>query len=271
MAGRVVGYGGSVYIGSQLIEDCEDIWNEYVDAQVTASADTTDFKVGIASAKFVCPADGLANGDIIASEVITPAIDISSYDKVMFWAKSSVAINTAGDLQILLDEDALCASPVTVNIPILSANTWKFCSVATTLTDYNATISVGLKLTANDPGAFNVWIDEIRAAKTIAGVKSWKLDYVFDVVETTGFDSGGAKTYSPTLKGWSGSFEGYKDGAPLTIGTIVGLELQESSTSTQQYRGSAIITGLHPSVSVDGLAVVSYDFQGTHGLEIPTA
>ena len=101
----------------------------------------------------------------------------------------------------------------------------------------------------------------------IAGIKSWKVDYTFEVVETTGFDSGGAKVYLPGLKGWSGSFEGYKDGAPLTIGTQIALELKESAT--QKYNGQAIVTGLHPSVSVDGLAVVSYDFQGTAGLTVP--
>ena len=105
----------------------------------------------------------------------------------------------------------------------------------------------------------------------IAGIKSWKVDYIFDVVETTGFDSGGAKVYIPGLKGWSGSFEGYKDGFPLTIGTEVALVLKESQTTGQNYYGQAIVTGLHPSVSIDGLAVVSYDFQGTAGLTIATA
>ena len=268
--GRLAGYGGSVYVGVQTIEDCEDIWNEYVDADVTASLDTTDYKVGSGSAKFVCPAVGLANGDIIASEVVT-SMDLTACNAVLFWAKSSVNITTAGDLQLLIDEDVLCASPLALNVPVLVANTWKFCKATADFTGYNATISVGLKLTANDPGAFNLWVDHIQAAKAIAGIKSWKLDYTFDVLDVTGFDSGGSRVFVPTLKGWAGSFEGFKDGAPLTIGTVVGLELQESSTATQQYRGSAIITGLHPSTSVDGLAVVSYDFQGTHGLEIPTA
>jgi len=264
---RIVGYGGSVYIGSQLVEDCEDAWNEQAGTGVTATADTTDYKVGGASAKFVLTDAALVA--ITASEVVS-SMDLSTYAELLFWAKCSIGLSAA-DFQLLIDNHALCVSPEnTLDIPALTANIWKFCKVAGTFTGATAIISVGLKQ-AVDKGALSIWLDDIRAAKAIAGVKSWKVDYVFEVVETTGFDSGGARAYVPTLKGWSGSFEGYKDGAPLTIGSVVGLELQESSTSTQQYRGSAIITGLHPSVSVDGLAVVSYDFQGTHGLEIPTA
>jgi len=110
----------------------------------------------------------------------------------------------------------------------------------------------------------------IAGGSAMAGIKSWKVDYTFDALEGTGFDSSGAKVYTSGLKGWSGSFEGYKDGAPLTIGTEIALVLKESATDTQKYNGQAIVTGLHPSVSVDGLAVVSYDFQGTAGLTIAT-
>jgi len=267
---RIAGYGGNVLVGTQLVEDCEDAWDELVDADVTASADTSDYKVGSASAKFVC-GDLLANGDIIATEAIS-SLDLSSYTQLLFWAKSSVAINTAGDLQILLDDTAQCASPVvTLDIPILSANTWKFCKATGTFTGATAIISVGVKLTANDPGAFTLRLDEIRAAKQVAGIKSWTLDYVMNVLETTGFDSSGHKTFIPSVDEWSGSFEGYKDGAPLAIGSSVGLELQESSTSTQQWRGTAIITAVHPATAIDGLVTYSYDFQGTRKLEIPTA
>ena len=265
---RLAGKNGNVYVGVTTIDDCEDAWSEQVDSDVTASADTSAYKVGSASAKFICAA-GLANGDIIASEVISA--DLSAGTAVMFWAKSTVNITTAGDLQLLLDEDAACASPLAMDIPALVANTWKYCRITADLSDYNAAISVGLKLTANDPGAFTLNIDHIQAAKAIAGIKSWKLDQIVDVVDTTGFDSSGHRTFVPILQGWSGSFEGYKDGAPLTIGSVVGLELQQSSTATQQYRGTAIINGSHPSVSVDGLNVISYDFTGVGPIEIATA
>lgn len=266
---RLAGKTGSVYVGVTTIEDCEDAWNEQVDSDVTASLDTSDYKVGSGAAKFVCAA-GIANGDIIASEVIS-STDLTACSAVMFWAKSSVNINAAGDIQLLIDEDPACASPLALDIPALVANTWKFCRITADFTDYNAAISVGLKLTANDPGAFSLWVDHIQAAKAVAGIKSWTLNQIADVVDTTGFDSSGHRTFTSVLKGWNGSFEGYKDGAPLTIGSIVGLELAQSSTATQQYRGTAIITGSHPSVSVDGLNLISYDFTGVGPLEVATA
>ena len=110
----------------------------------------------------------------------------------------------------------------------------------------------------------------VAGGSAIAGIKSWKVDYTFDALEGTGFDSSGAKVYTPGLKGWSGSFEGYKDGAPLTIGTEIALVLKESATGTQQYSGQAIVNGLHQSSGVDGLVSTGYDFQGTGALTVAT-
>ncbi|MBU2060031.1 MAG: hypothetical protein KKB38_20140 [Gammaproteobacteria bacterium] len=265
---RLAGYGGAVYVGTQVVENCEDAWNELVDGDVTASLDTTDYQVGSGSAKFVCAA-GIANGDIIATEEI--ALNLSSYTEILFWIKSSVGV-AAGDLAVLISETAQCGgSPVTFSVPALTANVWKLCKVTGTMSGLDTAISVGLKLVANDPGAFNVWIDHISASATTAGVKSWTLDKTMEVADTTGFDSSGHRTFSPTVDQWSGSFEGYKDGTPLTIGTMVLIELQESSTITQQYRGSAVLTSVHPSVSVDGLVLYSYDFQGSGALEYASA
>lgn len=264
---RLAGYGGSVIVASQTIEDCEDAWNESAGTGVTASLDNADFKVGSGSAKFVC--DATTGVENVATEAIA-SLDISAYTDIMFWAKSSVAMD-AGDWQLLLDDTGSCASPiVTQDLPALSAGVWKFCRVTPTLTSCTAIVSVGLKQ-AVDKGALSFWIDQVSAGKAVAGIKSWSLDKTVDVYESTAFDSAGAKTFIPGPSGWTGSFEGFKDGAPLVIGTAVGLELRESATSTQQWRGMAIITGVHESVSVDGIITRSYDFQGTNALEIATA
>ena len=105
----------------------------------------------------------------------------------------------------------------------------------------------------------------------VDGIKSWTLDYTYDALESTGFDSSGHRAYIPGLDGWRGSFEGYKEGVPLTIGTEIALELKESATATQKFTGQAIITGLHANTPVDGLVTYGYDFQGTAALVIPTA
>lgn len=105
----------------------------------------------------------------------------------------------------------------------------------------------------------------------LAGVKSWSLDYVADALETTDFGDSGHRTYIAGLDGWSAKFEGYKDGAPIAIGSWSQVEFRESTNATQKWTGSGIITGIHPSVSVDGVVAYSYDFQGTGLLTVPTA
>ncbi len=103
----------------------------------------------------------------------------------------------------------------------------------------------------------------VDTGSAVSGIKSWTCDYVTDPLETTDFADAGVKTYIVGGSGWSGSFAGYKDGAPLSMGEIYGVELAESATSTQMYLGDIIITGVHPSVGSDGVVSVSYDFQGT--------
>ena len=109
------------------------------------------------------------------------------------------------------------------------------------------------------------------AGATVAGIKSWSVDYTGDALETTDFGDSGHRTYIPGIDGWSGSFSGFKDGAPKSIGSEVALILKESATTGQQYTGQAILTGSHPSVDVDGIASMSYDFQGTGALVVATA
>ena len=265
---RLKGSGGNVYVEQQIIEDCEDVWNELVDGDVTASLDNSDYKVGAGSNKFILAA-GLGVGDIIATEAIS-SLDLSSYSLLLAWLKSTVT-TAAGELQLLLDDTASCVSPVTTtDVPILTADIWRLCSMTETLTGATAIISVGLKHTV-EIGPATVHIDHIVAAKAIAGIRSWSMDYVMNVEDTTGFDDSGHKTFAPTIDEWAGSFEGFKDGAPLTIGSVVLLEVRESATSTQQWRGNAILTGLHPNVPVDGIVAYSYDFQGTGVLDIASA
>ena len=106
----------------------------------------------------------------------------------------------------------------------------------------------------------------VDTGSAVAGIKSWTLDYNSDALETTDFADAGVKSYIIGASGWSGSFSGYKDGAPLSIGTIWGVELAESATTTQMWLGNIIITGINPSVSADGIVSYSYSFQGTGSL-----
>jgi len=109
------------------------------------------------------------------------------------------------------------------------------------------------------------------AGATVAGIKSWTLDYVMDALETTDFGDSGHRTYLPGIDSWAGSFEGYKDGAPSAIGAEVALTLKQSGTAGQVYTGQAIMTGCHATVAVDGIVGEAYDFQGTGTLTVATA
>ena len=270
---RLAGYGGNVYVSTLSVQNYNVAWSEFVDADVTLTLDTTDYKVGTGSNKMVQGA-GLAVGDILASQVVALG-DMSAFAVLYCFAKSSVNINAADDYRLLLDNHALCASPeVQLSLPVLVANTWKFCLCPVATGAFSAAtnvISVGLELQANDPGAATMWIDAIVAANQIVGIREWSLDDVANVQDSTAFSDGQDKVFTVTSQQWSGSFSGFKDGAPLAKGSVVGLELRESSTSTQMWRGAAIITNRRPTLSIDGLVGYSYDFQGIHALEAPTA
>ncbi len=269
---HITGKNGAVYTAPQLLEDCEDAWDTDGGATATSAAVSTDAKVGDYSVKIVCGL-GVNTGDILAHEAITSVdIETPAYTHLMYWAKCTDAFTAAGDMEIGVSEtEHLGGSPVYSDIPKLSAATWTYCISTITVTGLNAVISVGAKLTANDPGAFDLYLDDIRAAKAIAGIRAWSLDYTFEVVNTTDFADSGVSTFLPGISNWSGTFEGIKDGVPISIGTQINVNLSESATLTQAWRGNAAITGVHPAVSYDGEVAYSYDFQGTGTLMVPTA
>jgi hypothetical protein len=160
-----------------VVHDCETAWSELAGTGVTASTDNADYKVGTKSAKFAITAAATA-GEILATAAIASK-DISSYTYLDVWIKCSVGTN-AGDLQILLDDTASCASPLeSLNVPALSANTWTRVNLklATPLNN-TAIISVGLKQVV-DIGACTIWIDDVRAVTrefSQDGTVTWTTD-----------------------------------------------------------------------------------------------
>lgn len=154
---------------SHVIEDCDTVWDELVDTDVTATADTAIKKQGNASLKLVVAA-GAAAADILATEDI-PSVDLSDSDQLEIWVHSTVALD-AGDIEILLDDTAQCASPVeTLAVPATSASTWTrhLISLANPESD-TAIISVGINM-AVDKGAFTIRVDDIRVV--LAGSREY--------------------------------------------------------------------------------------------------
>jgi hypothetical protein len=144
------------------LHSCNAVFDETIDSDFTVSADTEDKKQGTASNKFVIAA-GASAGDI-ATDSITSK-NISKYDYLEGWIKSTVA-TSAGNLKILLDNTASCATPVeTLSVPALSADTWTFFRVALANPETDtAIISVGLEYDA-DVGAATVWLDDISVVR----------------------------------------------------------------------------------------------------------
>ena len=266
---HLAGKSGNVYVADYLLEDCEDAWVSGTNG--TAALETTLVKVGNGSAKTTITA-GIQVGDVIAYETMAAARDVSTYTHILCWAYSNVTTALL-DYRIGLGTAAAGATPTTlVDIPALTATTWKYCHCTVVSgSPFSATTAgtiIGLESNANGADGDILYLDDIRAAKNIAGINTWSLDYTSDALETTDFASAGVKSYIVGGSGWSGSFAGYKDGIPLSIGAIYGVELAESATTTQMWLGNAIITGVHPSVGADGIASYSYDFQGTGNLTV---
>ena len=105
-------------------------------------------------------------------------------------------------------------------------------------------------------------------------VRSWSLDYVADTLDTTDFTSTGDRTFIGGLRSWSGTFENLLDGATAPIGqgsdigTSTSIILDDAGSGGTRYSGTAICTGIHPSVTVDGVNTITVDFQGTGALTI---
>ena len=153
--------------------------DENVDSDFTVTADTKMKKQGTASNRIVI-ASGASAGDIVTDSITSK--DISEYDYLEFWIRSSVA-TSAGNLKILLDNTANCASPLeTLNVPALSVDTWTFCRVALSNPESDtAIISVGLEYDS-DLGACTVWLDDISVVKNDSAQwdklprNLWKID-----------------------------------------------------------------------------------------------
>lgn len=181
---------------SRTIHNCEVVWDELVDTDVTASVDSTYNIEGNYALKLVVAA-GAGAGDILATDDIS-SLDISDCDQIEIFTRSSTALD-AGDLQVLLDDTASCASPVeSLDIPatLANTNTHHVIDLANPHLD-TAIISVGIKM-VTDKGAFTLYVDRIRA------VQSATKRYIELSDEYWFINRGSSPTLSLTSEGLSG-------------------------------------------------------------------
>lgn len=98
-----------------------------------------------------------------------------------------------------------------------------------------------------------------------AGVKTWSLSYDADVAEVTDFADAGVKAYIAGGSGWTATCTANWDSANTAApGDSATLTLTVTAGST--YSGTAILTSQVVSVNHDGVAEVTYNFQGTGAL-----
>ena len=149
-------------ISSTILHSCNAAFDETVDSDITVTVDTEDKKRGTGSNKFVIAA-GASAGDIATDSIGSK--DISKYDYLECWIKSTVA-TSAGNLKILLDDSASCASPIeTLEVPALTANTWTYVRIALANPETDtAIISLGLEYDS-DLGACQVRLDDIKVVE----------------------------------------------------------------------------------------------------------
>ena len=161
------------------LHSCNAAFDETVDSDITVTVDTQDKKQGTGSNKFVIAA-GASAGDI-ATDSFTSK-NISKYDYLECWVKSTVA-TSSGNLKILLDDTASCASPIeTLSVPALSADTWTYVRMALANPETDtAIISIGLEYDS-DLGPCQVRLDDIKVVQNDSAVWEifpkhlWKID-----------------------------------------------------------------------------------------------
>ena len=166
-------------VTSTSLHTCNAAFDETVDSDITVTVDTEDKKRGTGSNKFVIAA-GASAGDIATDSIASK--DISKYDYLECWIKSTVA-TSSGNLKILLDDSASCASPIeTLSVPALSADTWTYVRMALANPETDtAIISIGLEYDS-DLGACQVRLDDIKVVQndtadwTILPKHLWRID-----------------------------------------------------------------------------------------------
>ena len=168
-------------VTAKSLHACGVVFDETTDSDITQAVSTEDYKRDGSSLKLTIAA-GLAAGDFITDSITS--VDLSRYDYIEFWIKSTVA-TSAADLKIHLDNATVTADGndlESLSVPALTADTWKYCRVALSATESDtAIVSIGFEMDV-DKGAFTVFLDDIKAVKNDTAVwekldrNTWRID-----------------------------------------------------------------------------------------------
>ena len=149
---------------SELLDNCDSAWTAA--SNVSQADETTIVIPGSSKSRALTIDDAFTTG-IIAYLSGYGAVDMSDYDSISFYIRSSVDLQP-GDISIATDESVSIGSPSDeLPIPIaLKKDQWNYITIDFTSTTGNrdAIISHGLKAN-RDFGAAIIYIDEIRYKK----------------------------------------------------------------------------------------------------------
>ena len=215
-------------ITQKLLHNCGTTFDQTPDGDITQSIDTEDYKTGGSSLRLDI-ATGLAANDFITDSITS--VNISKYDYLEFWIKSTVNTNDA-DLNIHLDNGTVTGDgndKEALNVPALTADTWKYCRLALQKPEEDtAIVSIGFKMEV-DKGAFVVHLDDIKVVKndTAAWEKlarnTWRIDKQGTVQ--------GASTADLVLSDRGRALAGYR--LLKIVGGNVPTEFSADSTTTE--------------------------------------
>lgn len=176
--------GSSWTDSTSIVDNCDDAWNEVTNPNVTSTADSSDFLSGTASAKLVVAVGSVA-GEVLAAEAVT-SVNLTTKTHIRLSIKSSIDV-PANQLAFLLDDTAVCASPIeTLLLPALVANKWTVVTLPiATPAGLTAVISVGLKQ-ISDLGAMTINVDNVQALPGTSTIKNGVTPCSFTVQKTYG-------------------------------------------------------------------------------------
>lgn len=167
-------------VAQQIVHHFESTFDETTDANFTQALDSEDKKLG--QSLKITVAAGASLGDFITDSI--SSLDLSKYDYLEGWIKSSVALDAA-DYVIHLDDGTVQADGSdleSLNVPAVSADTWTYFRILLANPESDtAIISVGIEMNV-DKGAHTVWFDDLKVVINDSAVwsplprQTWSID-----------------------------------------------------------------------------------------------
>lgn len=144
---------------SELLSDCNTAWTAGTNSTVTL--DTEQYRVGNACNKITVSAAASTN-EVVANVDLASTQDLSGYDTIEMWVKSSVALTAADYAFTFVNMVALGS----LSFPAVTANTWtKLQLTISSPQTYTAVAGIAITQVV-DKGSMTLYIDDVRISKS---------------------------------------------------------------------------------------------------------